>query len=514
LDEEALPRAHVIEGLVFAVAASHSQQAQVALANLRLDESSVLRVTLATFGVGVCLLVLCCFVLLSVRRRLERQAALTRHQALHDALTGLPNRVLLRDRGEQAIAIARRSGDSVGMLLLDLDRFKEINDTLGHHQGDALLRGVAERLVSAAREGDSVVRLGGDEFAILLPCLGDPQMAMTVAERMLHTLRRPFALDELVLEVDASIGVAVATNHEADVDTLLQHADIAMYVAKETHIGATLYAPELDVNSPRRLALLADLRKAIDERTLVLHYQPKVELGSGEVHGVEALVRWDHPTLGAIAPTEFVPLAEGTALIHPLTTLVLETALRQQHAWSERGYDLTMAVNLSARSLLDVGFPRQVAALLITHDVAPSRLVLEITESTLMTDPVRAQRILGELNALGIRLAIDDFGTGYSSLARLKDMPVHELKIDRAFVTSMQNIHSDAVIVRSTIDLARNLGLSVVAEGVEDGGVLTELGNLGCDAVQGYHLSHPVPAVELLEWLEEQQAGQRQAPAA
>ena len=445
--------------------------------------------------------------------RLARQAALTRHQALHDALTGLPNRLLLRDQAELEIAVARVSGECVGMLLLDLDRFKEINDTLGHHQGDALLRGVALRLASAARGVDSVVRLGGDEFAVLLPHLPGPQAAMDVAERMLESLREPFALDELVLEVDASIGVAVAI-HGDDVDTLLQHADVAMYVAKETHAGAILYAPELDSNSPRRLMLLADLRRAIEQRDLVLNYQPKVELATGEVHGVEALVRWNHPTLGVIAPAEFVPLAEGTALIHPLTTFVLETALGQQRAWSDHGYDLTMAINVSARSLLDLGFPHHVATLLAAHGVAPSRLVLEITESTLMTDPARAQRILHELDALGVRISIDDFGTGYSSLSRLKEMPVHELKIDRAFVTTMESIHSDAVIVRSTIDLARNLGLSVVAEGVEDGAVLAELGNLGCDSVQGFHLSHPVSAGELLAWLETQQGERPQASAA
>jgi diguanylate cyclase (GGDEF)-like protein len=514
LDEEALPRVHVIEGLIFAVAAKHSRQAQTSLASLRHNESSVLVWTLAAFAIGLCLLVLCCLVLVSSARRLERQGALTRHQALHDALTGLPNRLLLLDRGERAIAAARRTGGSVGLLLLDLDRFKDINDTLGHHQGDALLRGVATRLASVVREADSIVRLGGDEFAVLLPQLSDPETAMSVAERMLQALRQPFVLDELAVEVDASIGVAVSADDTVDVDILLQRADVAMYVAKQTHTGVTLYAPELDVNSPRRLALLADLRRAIEEGGLTLHYQPKVELASAEVRGVEALVRWDHPQLGVISPAEFVPLAEGTALIHALTIFVLETALRQQRAWQETGHDLTMAVNLSARSLLDVGFPQQVSALLAKHGVAPSRLMLEITESTLMTDPARAQRILHELDALGVRISIDDFGTGYSSLARLKDLPVHELKIDRAFVTSMQSIHSDAVIVRSTIDLARNLGLAVVAEGVEDGGVLSELGELGCDTAQGYYLSHPLPASEFLAWLDEQQPPQRQAPAA
>jgi diguanylate cyclase (GGDEF)-like protein len=514
LDEEALPRVHVIEGLIFAVAAKHSRQAQTSLAALRRNESSVLVWTLAVFAFGLCLLVLCCLVLVSSARRLERQGALTRHQALHDALTGLPNRVLLLDRGERAFAAARRTGGSVGLLLLDLDRFKDINDTLGHHQGDALLRGVATRLASSVRETDSIVRLGGDEFAVLLPQLLDPETAIGVAERMLQALRQPFVLDELAVEVDASIGVAVSADHGDDVDILLQRADVAMYVAKQTHSGATLYAPELDINSPRRLALLADLRRAIEQGGLTLYYQPKVDLASGEVRGVEALVRWDHPQLGAISPAEFVPLAEGTALIHPLTTFVLETALRQQRAWHESGYDLTMAINLSARSLLDVGFPQQVSALLEAHAVKPSQLVLEITESTLMTDPARAQRILHELDSLGIRISIDDFGTGYSSLARLKDLPVHELKIDRAFVTSMQSIHSDAVIVRSTIDLARNLGLAVVAEGVEDKSVLNELSDLGCDTAQGYYLSHPVPAHEFLAWLNKQQTPQRHAPAA
>jgi diguanylate cyclase (GGDEF)-like protein len=514
LDEEALPRVHVIEGLIFAVAAKHAREAQASLAALRHDESSVLVWTLAVFAVGLCLLVLCCLVLVSSARRLERQSALTRHQALHDALTGLPNRLLLLDRGERAIAAARRTGGAVGLLLLDLDRFKDINDTLGHHQGDALLRGVATRLTSVVREADSIVRLGGDEFAVLLPQLLDAETATGVAGRMLQALRQPFVLDDLAVEVDASIGVAVSADQGVDVDMLLQRADVAMYVAKQTHTGVALYAPDLDVNSPRRLALLADLRGAIEHGGLTLHYQPKVDLASGEVRGVEALVRWDHPELGAISPAEFVPLAEGTALIHPLTTFVLETALHQQRAWRESGYDLTMAINLSARSLLDVGFPQHISALLATHDVEPSRLVLEITESTLMTDPARAQRILHELDALGVRISIDDFGTGYSSLARLKDLPVHELKIDRAFVTRMQSIHSDAVIVRSTIDLARNLGLAVVAEGVEDGSVLNELSDLGCDTAQGYYLSHPGPAHEILAWLNEQHPPQRQAPAA
>jgi diguanylate cyclase (GGDEF)-like protein len=514
LDEEALPRVHVIEGLIFAVAATHARQAQTSLAALRHNESSVLVWTLAVFALGLCLLVLCCLVLVSSARRLERQGALTRHQALHDALTGLPNRLLLLDRGERAVAAARRTSGSVGLLLLDLDRFKDINDTLGHHQGDALLRSVAKRLASVVREADSIVRLGGDEFAVLLPQVVDAETAMGVAGRMLQALRQPFVLDQLAVEVDASIGVAVSADRAVDVDMLLQRADVAMYVAKQTHTGATLYAPELDVNNPRRLALLGDLRRAIEHGGLTLHYQPKVDLASGEVRGVEALVRWDHPELGAISPAEFVPLAEGTALIHGLTTFVLETALHQQRAWHESGYDLTMAINLSARSLLDVGFPQHISALLATHGVEPSRLVLEITESTLMTDPARAQRILHELDALGVRISIDDFGTGYSSLARLKDLPVHELKIDRAFVTRMQSIHSDAVIVRSTIDLARNLGLAVVAEGVEDGSVLNELSELGCDTAQGYYLSHPAPAHEILAWLNNQQPPQRQAPAA
>jgi diguanylate cyclase (GGDEF)-like protein len=515
LDEEALPRVHVIESLIYDVAATHAASSQTSLATLRHDESTVLAGTLAVFGAGIGLLVLCCLVIAGARRRLERQAALTRHQALHDALTGLPNRVMLRDRGERAITTARRHGGNVGLLLIDLDRFKDINDTLGHHQGDALLRAVATRLASVLRASDSVARLGGDEFAVLLPDLRvSDRAAATVAQKLLDALRQPFMVDELALEVDASIGIAVSTDHQADVDTLLQRADVAMYVAKQTHAGAVEYASELDVNSTRRLALLADLRRAIEQRTLAVHYQPKVDLASGEVQGVEALVRWDHPQFGPIPPTEFIPLAEGTALIHSLTTLVLETALRQQRDWKAGGHDLSVAVNLSARSLLDVDFPERVSALLTTHGVNPARLVLEITESTLMTDPARAQRVLRALDALGVRISIDDFGTGYSSLARLKELPVHELKIDRAFVTSMQTIHSDAVIVRSTIDLARNLGLAVVAEGVEDRSVLNELSDLGCDAAQGYYLSRPVPAAEFLTWLEEQQRPEHQASAA
>ena len=336
LDEEALPRVHVIESLIYNVAATHAASSQASLATLRHDETTVLAGTLVVFGVGIALLVLCCLVIAGARRRLERQAALTRHQALHDALTGLPNRVLLRDRGERAISAARRHGGSVGLLLIDLDHFKDINDTLGHHQGDALLRAVAGRLSSVLRASDSVARLGGDEFAVLLPDLfeSDGASATTVARKLLEALRQPFMVEELALEVDASIGIALSSDHEADIDTLLQHADVAMYVAKETRAGAVEYASEFDVNSTRRLALLADLRRAIEQRALSVHYQPKVDLASGAVEGVEALVRWHHPQFGPIPPGEFIPLAEGTALIHSLTTLVLETALRQQREWT------------------------------------------------------------------------------------------------------------------------------------------------------------------------------------
>jgi diguanylate cyclase len=434
----------------------------------------------------------------SERKQLERE--LTR-QAFSDHLTGLPNRALLHDRAEQAIRLAGRHGLVAALLLLDLDRFKEVNDTLGHHHGDLLLQQVADRLRSRLRDSDTVARLGGDEFAVLLPKIASVQDATAVADKLSSAIEAPFTVDGLTLDVDASIGVAAYPDHAAGADELLQRADVAMYAAKAAHLSYVVYDPGLDRHSPRRLGLLGQLRRALAAGELVVHYQPKADVRSGRIIGVEALVRWQHPEHGLLGPGEFVPLAETTGLIRPLTSYVLEAALRQCRAWLEAGRDLSVAVNLSTRCLLDLALPDQITGLLEDTGVAPERLLLEITESSIMTDPARALEILNRLHALGVQLAIDDFGTGYSSMSYLKSLPVQELKVDRSFVQHLRDGQSDAVIVRSTVDLGHNLGLRVVAEGVEDEATLQELANLGCDSVQGYHLAKPLPAAELAAWL-------------
>jgi predicted signal transduction protein with EAL and GGDEF domain len=348
--------------------------------------------------------------------------------------------------------------------------------------------------------------LGGDEFAVLLPRIETAEGAVAVANKLQAALQEPFQLEGLSLDVEASIGVAVYPEHGSDPDELLQRADIAMYVAKQTHAGLVLFDSKHDQHSPRRLALLGELRRAIEQQQLVLHYQPKVDTHTGQLLGVEALVRWQHPEHGLIPPNDFLPLAERTGLIGLLTNYVLDTALHQCRDWRQAGHELAIAVNVSARSLLDLHFPDQVAGLLARWEVPARLLVVEITESTIMADPTHALEILGRLNIMGVQVAIDDFGTGYSSMAHLKTLPVHELKIDRSFVSQMTSSTRDAVIVRSTVDLGRNLSLRVVAEGVEDVVTLQELDALGCDAIQGYYINRPVPADDLIHWLEQYQS--------
>ncbi len=451
---------------------------------------------------GLSLLAVFCVVLIGYQRRTERQAAENARQALQDGLTGLPNRALLRDRTNQAIRQADRELLPAALLLIDLDRFKEVNDTLGHYYGDQLLIQVGERLGAVLRKVDTIARLGGDEFAVLLPRIATAEGAVAVAKKLQTAFNDSFVLEGLAVDVEASIGLVLYPDHGQDADELLQRADIAMYVAKEKHTGFMLFDPKLDQHSPRRLALLGELRRAIEREELVLHYQPKVDTGSGQLLGVEALVRWQHPMHGMLPPAEFIPLAERTGLITPLTHYVLDMALRQCRTWRQAGHELAVAVNVSARRLLDLTFPDEVAALLATWEVPARLLVVEITESTIMTDPVHAMEILGRLHGMGVQLAIDDFGTGYSSMAYLKNLPVDELKIDRSFVSHMTSSNPDAVIVRSTVDLGRNLGLRVVAEGVEDLTTWNELKMLGCDAIQGYYVSRPVPPDELISWLD------------
>jgi diguanylate cyclase (GGDEF)-like protein len=434
-------------------------------------------------------------------RTLRRQAEVNEHQALHDALTDLPNRTLFHDRVGQALAVSRREHISVAVMIMDLDRFKEVNDTLGHASGDELLTQAGARLRAALRESDTVARLGGDEFGVLLPKVVDSVAAASVARKLRKAFEEPFTIHGLALQIEASVGIALYPEHGDDVHSLLQRADVAMYVAKEQPGGCEIYAQERDDYSPDRLTMLTELRRAIDQGELLLHYQPKAELRSGEVKSVEALVRWSHPVRGLMAPDEFIPLAQKAGVIVPLTFFVLNEALRQCRTWQLEGLDLSVGVNLSARNLLDVHLPDTVGELLGRWEVPPSLLELEITESTLLADPIRAMHVLSRLSGMGVRLAIDDFGTGYSSLAYLKRLPVDELKIDKSFVQGMEEDEDDAIIVRSTIDLGRNLGLRVVAEGVETAAAWRRLVALGCDVAQGYYLSRPVPAAELASWL-------------
>ncbi|MEO5680688.1 MAG: EAL domain-containing protein [Acidimicrobiales bacterium] len=426
--------------------------------------------------------------------RLHREVASKEHQSLHDSLTGLPNRALFH---RDVTATLSLGPACAAVMLMDLDRFKEINDTLGHHTGDLLLVEISARLGAILDGQARVARLGGDEFAILLHPVADEADAETIARLILVALERPFTLGDLTIEIGASIGVAMYPAHADASATLLQRADVAMYEAKAAHLGYAVYAAERDQSNPRRLSLAAELRKAIENDELSVVYQPKAHLGAGRVTGVEALVRWAHPRYGSLPPDEFIPLAEHTGLIRPLTDLVLDRALRQCRAWADLGLELTVAVNLSARSLIDPDLAGNVAALLERAGVAPRMLTLEITESMMMADPVRALETMHRLAATGISLSIDDFGTGYSSLSYLKRLPVHEVKIDKSFVLNMTVEEDDASIVRSVVDLARNLRLRVVAEGVEDAPTLAALAALGCDSVQGYYLSRPVPAATL-----------------
>jgi diguanylate cyclase (GGDEF)-like protein len=440
---------------------------------------------------------------------LRLQAEVNEHQALHDALTDLPNRTLFHDRVGLALAGARREHTPVAVMIMDLDRFKEVNDTLGHASGDELLKQAGVRLRSALRESDTVARLGGDEFGVLLPRVVDSTAAVSVARKLRKVLEEPFTIHGLALQIEASVGIALYPEHGEDVQSLLQRADVAMYVAKEQPGGCEVYARERDGYSPDRLTLLTELRRAIDTGELILHYQPKADLRNDEVNGVEALVRWNHPVRGLVRPDEFIPVAQKTGVIVPLTLFVLNEALRQCRTWKLEGLDLCVGVNLSARNLLDVHLPDTVGQLLARWEVPPSLLELEITESTILADPIRTMHVLSRLSDMGVRLAIDDFGTGYSSLAYLKRLPVDELKIDRSFVQGMDSDENDAVIVRSTIDLGRNLGLRVVAEGVETAEAWRQLVALGCDVAQGYYLSRPVPAVELAAWLRAVRHGSR-----
>ena len=477
-----------------------NQEAFTALASIAQAQRVLQTTTPALFGAGLLLLAIFMVMLARSRRLVVLQANENRHQSFHDGLTGLPNRLLLHLRGEFCLRDSVVTGTPVGLMLLDVDRFKQVNDTFGHHHGDLVLQAIAERLRLAVRTTDTVARLGGDEFAILLPQVHSVEAALEVAAKVQAALETSVDVGGVVLEVDVSIGVAISGAHGDDIHTLLQHVDSAMYQAKTRGLGVCVYDEKLDDRSGDQLGLLAELRGALDNDDLVLHFQPQIALSTGEFYRAEALLRWEHPTRGMIPPEMFIPAAEQTALIRPLTSWVINAALAECKRWQDQGRPLKLSVNISARNLLHPAFPDDIQELLQRWALPPSCLLLEVTESAIMADPDRAQSMLARFAAMGIELAIDDFGAGYTSVAQLGTLPVVELKIDQSLVAQMSVSARDALIVKGIIDLAHSLGLHTVAEGVPDAGTLQRLAVMGCDAAQGSHLARPMSAAQLRLW--------------
>jgi diguanylate cyclase (GGDEF)-like protein/PAS domain S-box-containing protein len=435
------------------------------------------------------------------RHRLEHElralAEEREHDATHDPLTGLANRRKLFDRLEEAIAEARATKTKLALLLIDLNHFKELNDTLGHQAGDQLLREIRPRLLRAVPEADLVARVGGDEFAVVLKPGATAADAEDVAGRLLRSIEEPFRFQGMTLLIRASIGIAVFPGHGRDVETLMQRADIAMYSAKGNGVGHEVYSASRDGHSRARLALIGELPQAIADGQIVVYYQPKYCLQTGDVCGAEALVRWQHPQFGLLGPGAFIGLAEQTGLMRPLTLRVLADALAQCAAWQAEGLHLPVAVNLGAPNLLDLGLADDVGALLDEHGVDPSMLQLEITETIVAADPVRVIEIMKQLGKLGVSLSLDDFGTGSSSLAFLRELPVQELKIDKSFVFGVEDDPKMATMVRTIVELAHNLGLRAVGEGIETDGAYATLRESGCDEGQGFLMGKPMPADEL-----------------
>lgn len=436
-------------------------------------------------------------------RQEQRKADETIHRlAYTDPVTGLPNRTRFRELVQAATAEALKEMRPIALLLMDLDRFKEVNDTLGHHRGDILLHKVGLRLRKTLFETDVVARLGGDEFGILLPRLAVACDVQQVIKNLHGCLEQPFMIDDIPIVVECSIGVAIMPDHADNADTLLQRADIAMYRAKQMATSTSIYEPEFNLHSPERLALMAELRHAIDQHQLLLHFQPKLDIKSGSITGVEALVRWQHPRFGLIPPDNFILTAEQTGLIGPLTRWVLREALIKCQSATITCEKMKVSVNLSARSLNDPHLPQMISEILDETGANPNQLMLEVTESAIVLEPKRAIENLAALRNIGTWISIDDFGTGYTSLSSIKRMPVNELKIDKSFVTNMITDAEDAMIVRTIIDFGHNFGLTVVAEGVETREVYNALADLGCDIIQGYLISRPLPFEQLKIWLE------------
>ncbi len=420
-----------------------------------------------------------------------------RHEATHDLLTGIPNRRMFEDHAALLLQGTSRAHSRAGLIHLDLNGFKGINDRLGHYYGDLVLKEVARRLDDNRRAVDHVSRLGGDEFAVLLGHLSKPAEALDVAHRLLAVIEEPMDIEGVPLSVGASLGVSIYPDHGEDLTTLMQRADLATYEAKGSANNVVMWRPDSESNGPGKLALLADLSGAVDHHELDLVFQPKADVATGNITGVEALIRWQHPVHGTITPGRFMPQAEQTELIAQITDQVLDQAIGQCVAWHDAGIRLAVAVNASARNLHDLRFPARLQDLLYRHHLDPAWLELEITENTVMADPVRTASVLGHLRALGVRLSVDDFGTGYSSLANLRTLTIDTIKIDRSFVTDMTSRPGDLAIARSVVELGHNLGLRIVAEGVETMEVFELVRQLGCDEFQGFLLSPPAPAAEL-----------------
>ncbi len=430
---------------------------------------------------------------------LKKLSETVRYQALHDELTSLPNRTYFLQELSNTVNAARTSSENVGVLLVDLDRFKEINDTLGHHMGDEVLVQISQRLLESLPEDGFLARLGGDEYVVVLDH-SSSQRACELAEAITEVLKPHVMVNEYHLNISGSIGVSQFPDHGDSPSQLLRHADIAMYQAKRSGQDFCWYQTEHDDTAPGRLALAAELRQAIDQKLLTLHYQPKIELQTNKVIGVEALARWEHPQYGYISPVTFITIAEQAGMINALTDLVLELAMEQLSTWKKSGLNLQVAINISAKNLQNATFPEQLQKLAEYWKIDPDWLLFEITESSIMFDPEQAKRVIHDISLWGAKIAVDDFGTGYSSLSYVKRLAIKELKIDRSFVLNMVNDSDDQAIVKSTIDLAHSLNLLATAEGIEDSQSLDMLQNFACDYAQGYHICRPIDAAEFTRW--------------
>ena len=422
------------------------------------------------------------------------------HQALHDPLTNMPNRKMFNNQLQNLISSSAYINQKFILILSDLDRFKDINDTLGHHIGDIVLQQVGERLHETLRSDDMVARLGGDEFGILISNTTLGQAAF-ILKKILDSFEIPFEVEGHHLDIGISMGVVEYPLHGDDVNILIQRADVAMYNAKNKRMGYCAYESSEDSHAVSRLALAAELRQALNNKTLQLYYQPKIDLKTGEIYGAEALLRWEHPERGFISPEDFIPLAEHTGLIQPISYMVMEQATKQCALWNEMGHRMEISINISMNCMHDAKLPADINKLILSNKIEPEQITLELTENIFIKDPVRSKKILDNISSMGIGISIDDFGTGYSSLAYLKQLPVNEIKIDRSFVMEMLEDESDEVIVRTTIDLAHNMDIKVVAEGVESLEIANKLKEFNCDAAQGYHLGRPMEADQFIEHL-------------